>query len=247
MRRWPPCDKGAWPSTLMPMSIETARQKTVLVWDLPIRLFHWCMVALVFAAWLSADRGWMTIHLGSGLTLLALLLFRLVWGLFGSTTARFSDFLHPPRRVFGYLRGLKSGDRLLYAGHNPAGGLMVMAMILVLLAQALTGLFANDGLHFNGPLALLLPSETSDSITSIHRLIFDAILVLIWCHIVAVGFYLLVKRDNLVLPMLTGRKPHSHLPRDVNLAFTRLTIALLLFFLSAGIAAWILFEGASLP
>jgi cytochrome b len=229
------------------MSIETANEKTVLVWDLPTRLFHWCVVALVFISWLSADQGWMTIHLASGLTLLALLLFRLGWGLLGSTTARFSNFLHPPRRVLGYLKGLRDGDRMLYAGHNPAGGMMVMAMILVLLGQALTGLFANDGLKFNGPLAMLIPSEASDSITSLHRLIFDAILLLIWCHVVAVGFYLLVKRDNLVLPMLTGRKPHSHLPQDVNLAFTRLIIALLLFFLSAGIAAWIMIEGASLP
>ena len=149
--------------------------------------------------------------------MLALLLFRLAWGLFGSTTARFSNFLHPPRQVLGYLKGLKDGDRLLYAGHNPAGGLMVMAMILVLLGQALTGLFANDGLHFNGPLALLIRPRPPTSMTSLHRLIFNAILVLIWCHVVAVGFYLLVKRDNLVLPMLTGRKPHSHLPQGVNL------------------------------
>ncbi len=228
------------------MSIETVNHKTVLVWDLPVRLFHWCVVVLLFVSWFSADQGWMTIHLASGLTLLALLLFRLAWGLVGSTTARFSNFLHSPQRVLGYLKGLKSGDRLLYAGHNPAGGLMVAAMIAVLLAQALTGLFANDGLHFNGPLALLIPSETSDGITSLHRLIFDAILLLVWCHVVAVGFYLLVKRDNLVLPMLTGRKPHSHVPEGLNLAFTRLTIALLLFFLTAGIAAWILIEGASL-
>jgi cytochrome b len=228
------------------MPIEAASHKSVLVWDLPVRLFHWCVVVLLFISWLSADQGWMTIHLASGLTLLALLLFRLAWGLVGSTTARFSNFLHPPQRVLGYLKGLKSGDRLLYAGHNPAGGLMVAAMIAVLLAQALTGLFANDGLHFNGPLALLVPSETSDGITSIHRLIFDAILLLVWCHVVAVGFYLLVKRHNLVLPMLTGRKPGSHVPEGANLAFTRLTIALLLFFLSAGIAAWIMIEGASL-
>jgi cytochrome b len=148
--------------------------------------------------------------------------------------------------VLAYLKGTKHGDRLLYAGHNPAGGLMVAAMIAVLLAQALSGLFANDGLHFNGPLALLIPSEASDSITSLHRLIFDLILLLVWCHVVAVGFYLLVKRHNLVLPMLTGRKPVRHVPEGVKLAFPRLTIALLLFFLSAGIAAWIMIEGASL-
>lgn len=228
------------------MTIEAAKHKTVLVWDLPTRLFHWCVVGLVFVSWLSADRGWMTVHLGSGLSLLALLLFRLGWGFFGSTTARFSNFLHPPRRVLFYLKGLKSGDRPLYAGHNPAGGLMVAAMIAVLLAQALSGLFANDGLHFNGPLALLIPSELSDRITSVHGLIFNLILLLVWCHVVAVGFYLLVKRDNLVLPMVTGRKPHSHVPAGAGLVFTRLAIALLLLFLSAAIAVWIMFEGAAL-
>src|SRR3954470_23374234 len=117
------------------MSSDTKR--TVLVWDLPTRLFHWCVVLLVFISWVSADRGWMTVHLGSGLTLLALLLFRIAWGLVGSTTARFSNFLHAPQRVLAYLKGTKHGDRLLYAGNNPAGGLMVAAMIAVLLAQAL--------------------------------------------------------------------------------------------------------------
>lgn len=217
-------------------------KRTVLVWDLPTRLFHWCVVLLVFVSWVSADRGWMTIHLCSGLTLLALLLFRIAWGLVGSTTARFTDFLHSPRRVLGYLKG----DRVLYAGHNPAGGLMVAAMIAILLAQALSGLFANDGVHFNGPLALLIPSDLSDRITDMHSLIFNLILALIWAHVVAVGFYLLVKRHNLVLPMFTGRKPRAHVPDGADLAFTRLSVALLLFFLSAGIAAWIMIQGGSL-
>lgn len=221
-------------------------RRTVLVWDLPTRLFHWCVVILVFLSWFSADRGWMTVHLGSGLTLLALLLFRIVWGLVGSTTARFANFLHPPGRVLFYLKSLKSGDRLLYAGHNPAGGLMVAAMIAVLLAQVLSGLFANDGLRFNGPLALLIPSDLSDRVTDLHGLVFNLILLLIWCHVVAVGFYLLVKRDNLVLPMLTGRKRGSDVPESADLAFTRLSVALLLFFLTTGIAAWIMLQGGSL-
>jgi cytochrome b len=217
-------------------------KRTVLVWDLPTRLFHWCVVLLVFTSWVSADRGWMTIHLGSGLTLLALLLFRVAWGLVGSTTARFTNFLHSPRRVLGYLKG----DSALYAGHNPAGGLMVAAMIAVLLVQALSGLFANDGVHFNGPLALLIPSDLSDRITDIHSLVFNLILLLIWAHVVAVGFYLLVKRHNLVLPMFTGRKLRAHVPDGADLTFTGLSVALLLFFLSAGIAAWIMIQGGSL-
>lgn len=222
-------------------------KRDILVWDLPTRLFHWCVVLLVFISWLSADRGFMTVHLASGLALLALLLFRIGWGLVGSTTARFSNFLHPPRRVLEYLKGANNGDPPLYAGHNPAGGLMVAVMIAVLLTQAVSGLFANDGVHFNGPLALLIPSDLSDRITDIHSLAFNLILALIWAHVVAVGFYLLVKRHNLIVPMLTGRKPHHHVPKGANLSYTRLSVALLVFFLSAGIAAWIMIQGGSLP
>ncbi len=95
-----------------------AADQHIRVWDVPTRLFHWSIVALIFVSWLSADQGYMTVHLCSGLTLLALMLFRLGWGLLGSTTARFSDFLHPPRKIVAYL---KSHGSLLHAGHNPAG------------------------------------------------------------------------------------------------------------------------------
>ena len=218
----------------------------VRVWDIPTRLFHWSVVVLLCVSWFSADQGYMRVHLVSGLTLLSLLLFRLAWGLVGSTTARFSNFLHPPRRVMGYLKGLAGGDRIFYAGHNPAGGLMVLALIVVLLAQVTTGLFANDGVRFSGPLALLVSEETSSLITGIHGLIFDVILILVWCHMVAVGFYLLVKGDNLVWPMVTGKKHRAHLPAELNIAFTRLYIALLLLAVSAGIAAWIMIQGDSI-
>jgi len=218
----------------------------VPVWDIPTRLFHWSVVLLVCVSWFSADQGYMRVHLVSGLTLLSLLLFRIAWGLVGSTTARFSNFLHPPRRVVGYLKGLAGGDKIFYAGHNPAGGLMVLALIAVLLAQVATGLFANDGVRFSGPLALLVREETSSLITGIHGLIFDLILILVWCHVVAVGFYLLVKGDNLVWPMVTGKKHRARVPAELNIVFTRLYIALLLLAVSAGIAAWIMIQGESI-
>jgi cytochrome b len=212
----------------------------VLVWDIPTRIFHWTIVVLVALSWFSADQGFMRVHLWSGLTLLALLLFRVLWGLLGSTTSRFTDFLHPPRKVMAYLRG---HEKSLYAGHNPAGGWMVAAMIGVLLAQALTGLFANDGLHFTGPLALWVSDDVSTRITGLHGTIFNIILVLIWLHVVAVGFYLLVKNHNLVGAMLTGRKHPRHVPAGLNLNFTRLYIALLLLALTCGIVAWVFFQG----
>ena len=216
----------------------------ILVWDIPTRLFHWSVVILVFVSWLSADQGYMSVHLYSGLTLLALLLFRLFWGLLGSTTARFVDFLHPPRRVIAYLKSMRD-DPLHFAGHNPAGGLMVFAMIGILIAQVVTGLFSNDGVRFNAPLSLLISSDASTRITEIHALIFDGILILVWCHVVAVGFYLFVKHHNLVRAMVTGRKPADHVPEPQRLKFSPLLLALILFLVSAGIAAWVLTQAAS--
>ena len=218
----------------------------VRVWDLPIRLFHWSIVLLMGISWFSADQGYMRLHLASGLTLLALLLFRIGWGLVGSTTARFRDFLHPPRRVVGYLKGLAGSEKVLHAGHNPAGGLMVIALIAVLLAQVGTGLFANDGVRFHGPLALLVSEDVSTRLTDIHGLISNLILLLIWCHVVAVGFYLLVRGDNLVWPMVTGKKPREHVPANSNLAFARTYIALILLAVSAGIAVWVMTQGGYL-
>ena len=229
----------------MPMANDLREQTPhVRVWDAPTRLFHWAIVILVFVSWLSADQGFMTVHLCSGLALLALLLFRIGWGLIGSTTARFRDFLHPPRAVLAYLR---RGEGL-YAGHNPAGGLMVIALIMVLLAQAVTGLFANDGLHFSGPLALLVSEDVSNRVTDLHGLIFNVILLLVWCHVVAVGFYLFVKGHNLVKAMVTGKKPHAHVPAEARIAFTRSYIALLLLLLvlTAGAVAWFMIQGGVL-
>ena len=215
----------------------------VRVWDIPIRLFHWSIVVLLLVSWVSADQGFMKVHLWSGLTLLALLLFRIGWGLFGSTTARFSNFLHPPATVIGYLKGTRGGEKHLYAGHNPAGGLMVIFLIAVLLAQVLTGLFANDSLGFHAPFALWVTEEASNRSTNLHGTIFNFILLLIWCHVVAVGFYLFVKGENLVWPMFHGRKHHSQVPVDVNIRFARLSLAFVLLALAAGIAVWVVFQG----
>jgi len=218
------------------------RGDRILVWDSPTRLFHWSVVALVFVSWLSADRGYMTVHLWSGLALLSLLLFRLAWGFFGSTTARFSNFLHTPPRILNYLRGK---DKLFYAGHNPAGGLMVLMLIGVLLAQAVTGLFSTDSLRFSGPLALLVSEDLSLRLTSLHGAVFNLILALVWLHVVAVGFYLLVKGDNLIRPMITGRKPASYVSEGQRLVFTHPFIALLVLAAAVTLVAGILFWGTT--
>jgi cytochrome b len=229
----------------MEAAMDRSPETHVPVWDIPTRLFHWSVVLLLCVSWFSADQGYMRVHVVSGLAVLALLLFRIAWRLVGSTTARFSNFLHPPRQVANYLKALSGGDRKFHAGHNPAGGIMVMALIAALMAQVATGLFSNDGVQFHAPLALLVSEDTSTWLTSVHGLIFDLILLLVWCHVVAVGFYLLVKGDNLVWPMITGKKNRAHLPAELDIVFTRLYIALLLLAISAGVAAWIMIQGGS--
>lgn len=210
----------------------------VLVWDIPTRLFHWSIVVLVLLSWVSADQGYMTVHLWSGLTLLILLLFRIAWGFFGSTTARFGNFLHAPPEILRYLRRMGGGRKLLYAGHNPAGGLMVLVLIAVLLTQAFTGLFASDGIRFHGPLALLVTEDQSLRITGLHGAIFNLILLLVWCHVAAIGFYLLVRGENLIRPMFTGRKASTDVPEGTDLRFTHVVAALLIVVAIAGIVSW---------
>jgi cytochrome b len=207
-------------------NIEPTAVDAVKVWDAPTRLFHWSIVALVAISWISADQGYMQVHLVSGISLLILLLFRIIWGVIGSTTARFTNFVSSPKAVLAYILP-GEGAKPHYAGHNPAGGLMVLTLIGILLLQVTTGLFANDGVAFSGPLALMISSDISDYITMLHGYLFYAILALIWMHVVAVFFYFFVKRENLVIPMFTGFKRRHHLPDTLELQFTHSLKALL--------------------
>jgi cytochrome b len=218
---------------------EATRPDLVPVWDMPVRVFHWSIVCLVALSWVSAENGYMKLHLWSGLGLLTLLLFRIAWGFIGSTTARFSDFAHGPGQALAYLRALRRGERQAHAGHNPAGGWMVMVLLAVLLLQAGIGLFANDGVHFNGPLAARISSGLSDRLTSLHGTLFNFILLLLWMHIVAVLFYRFVRGDNLIAAMISGKKPRPEIPANAHLKFVPQRWALLALALAAALVYWI--------
>ena len=207
----------------------------VRVWDLPTRVFHWALVALVVALWISAISGWMTVHYVCGVAALVLVSFRIIWGFLGSTTARFTHFAASPRRVVAYLREVRDGVEVRHAGHNPAGGWMVMTFLLLVLAQAGLGLFANDEFDFKGPLAELVSGKRSDLLTRVHVFLFDAILVCIWVHVCAISFYALVKRDNLIGPMLHGSKSPERVPADSRLTFVSTARALLVLVVVAGV------------
>ena len=173
----------------------------VKVWDAPTRLFHWSLVALIPLSWWTAEEERLDLHVPLGLTMLGLLMFRLLWGLFGSSTARFAGFVRGPRAAFDYLRGRAAPA----IGHNPLGALSVVAMLAALAVQVGLGLFASDedGLA-SGPLAHLVDDETSEEMTELHEANFDILLVLIGLHLAAILFYAVVKRCDLVTPMITG-------------------------------------------
>ena len=178
------------------------------VWDLPLRLFHWLLVVLVVVSWASAKIGGnaMQIHMLSGYTVLTLVLFRVLWGFFGSEHARFGAFVRGPARVIAYLKAMRTKEAERHLGHNPAAGWSVIAMLAVLLAQASTGLFSNDDIATEGPLAKLVSRAVSDRLTGIHHLNVKLLYALIALHLSAVAYYFFGKGENLVKPMLTGYK-----------------------------------------
>ncbi len=182
--------------------------RTLLVWDLPTRLFHWLLVILVLTSFVTGVLGglWMGYHKLSGYCILGLMVFRLAWGFVGGQHARFTSFVRGPGAVLHYARNLLHDDAPGYLGHNPMGGWSVLAMIAALLVQAATGLFANDDILTQGPLYPWVSKATSDWLTRIHLFNQGLILALVAVHVMAILFYLINKHENLIRPMFTGRK-----------------------------------------
>lgn len=171
----------------------------VAIWDLPTRLFHWILVGLIALSWWSAEYHYDDIHIYSGLAVLSALIFRILWGFVGSSTARFSSFVRGPKAVFGYLQGTWRG-----IGHTPLGALSVIALLTLIAAQVGLGLFASDedGL-MQGPLSRLISSDASSEVTELHETLFNVLLALIALHIAAIIFYK-VRGKSLLKPMITG-------------------------------------------
>lgn len=175
----------------------------VAVWDLPIRVFHWLIVLLLPLLWWTAEEGLIGWHRRAGYAMLGLILFRIFWGAIGGSTARFAQFVRGPAAMAQYLRG-RSPRRV---GHSPVGALSVLAMLGVLALQIGLGLFAadEDGLEA-GPLAHHVSFDTAERIAELHEALFNVILAMAALHIIAILYYLVVRRDNLVKPMVVGTR-----------------------------------------
>ncbi|MGJ8691411.1 MAG: cytochrome b/b6 domain-containing protein [Thalassotalea sp.] len=214
--------------------------KEVNVWDGATRLFHWTLVILILGAWYTIENRMIDTHEIIGHCLIALLVFRVIWGVIGSSTARFSHFIKNPLAALSYLKGSLSLKKEHATGHNPAGGWMVVVMLLVIGAQVVTGLFSNNDLGFSGALADSVTKSMSDTLTQLHALNFTVIVAIVWLHVVAVFFYVIVKNDNLFKAMITGKKPVNQINPSDKISFAPLYQAIIAFSLSSALGYWLM-------
>lgn len=198
----------------------------VRTWDLPTRLVHWLMVLALAMSWWTGETGRLEWHRWSGYALLGLVTFRIYWGFFGGSTARFRQFVRGPRVVAGYLRG--AWDEA--PGHNPLGAWSVLAMLVLLLAQIALGLFAVDvdGIE-SGPLSLYVSFETGRAAAQWHERVFNALMFFVALHVAAIAWYRVVRRQKLAAAMFHGvREFTRELPPVLNASALRLVIGLVI-------------------
>ncbi|WP_062059545.1 cytochrome b/b6 domain-containing protein [Cellvibrio sp. OA-2007] len=221
-------------SQTTPTAVITAQQR---LWDWPVRICHWSMVMLIAACWWTAEEHEIVYHSYCAYALLGVVLFRIYWGFFGSSTARFSQFLRKPSAVFAYLKSLGQREVKPASGHNPLGGYSVLALLFVVLLQIGLGLFAIDVDGFDGgPFADYLSFKTSRMITGWHEIIFNVLLAFIALHIAAIVYYLLWRRQNLTAAMLRGKTSAPGITPMQPASITRAIAGIAL----AGLSVWLI-------
>lgn len=182
-----------------------ADETRVRVWDAPVRIIHWLIALAIPALWWTGEHDQLEWHRRIGYGVLGLILFRLIWGFVGGSTARFGSFVRGPRAVATYARQLLHGEKIVVIGHNPMGGWSVVGLLGLTLAETTLGLFSVDvdGME-SGPLARLVDFDGGRAAAHWHHWLFNALLALVGLHLAAIAFYAVVKRENLVAPMVTG-------------------------------------------
>lgn len=204
-----------------------------LIWDWPVRLSHWSFAVLVPAMWYTADNSLWWWHTRLGMALLAVLIFRILWGFIGSRTARFASFVKGPGAIVDYLKG----ESAFTTGHNPLGALSVVALLTAMSLQVAMGLFSGDPYDgATGPLNGFVGVMTADMITDWHKTFVWVLVALVAVHLAAIAFYAAVKRTNLVGPMITGKRALL-VGKDIAPASNR--TALIALIIAIALAVWI--------
>jgi cytochrome b len=214
-------------------------KNTRLIWDLPLRLFHWSFVVTILALWYTAEQGsdLVDIHMLLGYVALGLLIFRVLWGFIGPKHARFSQFIPSPKQLINYLRNKDVNEQS--AGHNPLGALMVVLMILLVSTQAISGLFINDDVFSAGPYNSVVPADIEKIMSFLHHNTFDLTLIAIGLHIGAILYYALIKKLNLVTPMITGKKEGHLVDKSAEIPHSKLWRALIVAIFCIGFIYWL--------
>jgi len=212
-------------------------RKHVLVWDLPLRLFHWLLVAALAGSWITAEAGveWMVWHFRLGYFAAGLVIFRIIWGFVGPRHARFKNFIRAPGVIIAYARTLFGRESHAHVGHNPVGALMVIVLLAAVSFQIGTGLFATDDIFTMGPFFPLVDAETADQLTSLHHLNFTVLQILAAVHVVAILFYLFWKRQSLILPMVRGTKPREKVAEGEEIDSSRFVLGLVVAALATAV------------
>jgi cytochrome b len=219
-----------------------ATKKTVKIWDLPVRFFHWSLVILFIAAYVTNYLGpsYFNYHLWCGYAVIVLVSFRIIWGFVGTYHARFRNFLRDPFSTAKYAFSVFRKKDEHHLGHNPLGAVMVIVLLVAILVQAITGLFTNDEIFNLGPLYAYISDELSLELTSLHRQLFYWILGAIGLHIAAVLLHVFVKRDNIIKAMFTGNK-NTEGARDVKpIQSSRVWLAVIIVIVLALLLAWVI-------
>ena len=213
-----------------------------LIWDLPLRLFHWLFALSIIASYVTAKLGfdWMQWHFYLGYWTIGLLVFRMLWGIFGPRHARFGSFIHNPSAIWLYLKGMFNPESARSIGHNPVGGLMVLLMLLLVAVQAGTGLFTTDAVVWAGPYNPSVSESTAGFLSTVHDWNFNFIIGAVVLHIGAILFYAFYKKQNLVVPMLHGHLPAVMVPEHEAIKSSQLFKALVVSLVAAGFVYWLL-------
>ena len=211
-----------------------------LIWDLPVRLFHWFLVVTFCGLWLTAELGsdYMQYHTYCGYFMLFLLTFRILWGVVGTTHSKFISFAPTPNRIKTYLKpSTDQPDKI--PGHNPFGALMVFVMLVLLLIQAISGLFISDDVFTAGPYSGSVASDLEKLFGRLHDLCFTLLQICIGLHLVAIGFYKIAKKMNLVKPMITGKKSEDEVNSEQQIPHSKLLTAFCVALASAVFIYWL--------
>ena len=210
-----------------------------LIWDLPLRIFHWSFAVIILASWYTSEQEGelVELHMQLGFVALALIIFRVLWGIVGPKHARFSQFIPSPNALIAYLHPTKKSRTT--AGHNPLGALMVVLMISLIATQAISGLFIDDDIYSSGPYYGSVSNTVEKLMRFLHHNIFDYMIAAIFLHLAAVAYYWRVKKQNLVLPMITGKKAAKQVLATDAIPHSKLILALIVATCCAAFVYWL--------